>query len=146
MGSNKHNVKSCFLNGGYSMNYFDVIKKENIGKSYEMFIDGVNKGVWELKNGFGTDEFEFYREERPLSRIYFASQVVRMEFKEVVDWFKIPVDTLIEVSDDGKGFIKRYFAKYESGLIFAWGDGRSSKTAYGETDVIRWEYAKLYQE
>ena len=133
-------------NGGYSMNYFDVIKKENIGKSYEMFIDGANKGVWELKNGFGTDEFELYREERPLSRIYFASQVVRMEFKEVVDWSKIPVDTLVEVSDDGEKFIKRHFAKYERGMIFVWGDGRSSKTAYSENDVVKWEMANIIRE
>ena len=133
-------------NGGYSMNYFDVIKKENIGKSYEMFIDGANKGVWELKNGFGTDEFEFYREERPLSRIYFASQVVRMEFKEVVDWSKIPVDTLVEVSDDGEKFIKRHFAKYERGMIFTWSDGRSSKTAYNKNDVVKWKMANIIRE
>ena len=127
------------------MNYFDVIKKENIGKSYEMFIDGVNKGVWELKNGFGTDEFEFYREERPLSRIYFASQVVRMEFKEVVDWSKIPVDTKVLVKDeeDSCVYTKRYFAEFKDGYIYTWADGKTSFTTQAKT---KWNYGKLYEE
>ena len=128
------------------MNYFEAVKKGNIGKTYKVFIDGVDKGVWELKIGFGTDEFEFYKEERPLSRIYFASQIVRMRFKEVVDWSKIPVDTLVEVSDDGRTFFKRYFAKYESVTIFTWSDGRSSKTAYNKNDVVRWKIANIIRE
>ena len=32
------------------MDIKEVSKKENIGKSYEIFIDGLSKGVWELKN------------------------------------------------------------------------------------------------
>jgi hypothetical protein len=125
------------------MNYFDAVKKENIGKTYKIFIDGVNKGVWELKNGFSTEEFDFYRDGEPLTEIYFSSQLIRMRFKEVVDWSKIPVDTLVEVSDDGEKFIKRHFAKYERGMIFVWGDGRSSKTAYSENDVVKWEMANI---
>lgn len=128
------------------MNIIEVSKKENIGKVYEIFIDGENKGKWEIEE-IREGEFEFFNVEgKPLDEIYFISQIARMEFKEVVDWSKISVDTLVEVSDDGEKFIKRYFAKYESGLIFVWGDGRSSKTAYGKNDVIRWKYAKLYQE
>ena len=130
------------------MNYFDVIKKENIGKSYEMFIDGVNKGVWELKNGFGTDEFEFYREERPLSRIYFASQVIRMEFKEVIDWSKIPVDTPIWVKDNEElDWFPRHFAKYENGIVYTWASGKTSHTIGNPiVKYNEWKYAKLYQE
>lgn len=128
------------------MNYFDVVKKENIGKSYEMVIDGVNKGVWELKNGFGTDEFEFYREERPLSRIYFASQVIRMEFEEVIDWSKVPVDTKVIVSKDGKYWYKRYFAKYEDGKVYCFCNGATSFSVDEEDDILAWEYVKLYQK
>ena len=108
-----------------------------------MFIDGVNKGVWELKNGFGTDEFEFYREERPLSRIYFASQVIRMEFREVIDWSKVPVDTLVEVSDNGEKFIKRHFAKYEDGKVYCFNDGYTSFTIVNYahlSNATPWEY------
>jgi hypothetical protein len=128
------------------MNYFDAVKKENIGKTYKIFIDGVNKGVWELKNGFSTEEFDFYRDGEPLTEIYFSSQLIRMRFKEVVDWSKIPVDTLVEVSDDGEKFIKRHFAKYERGMIFVWTDGRSSKTAYSENDVVKWKMANIIRE
>ena len=128
------------------MNYFDVIKKENVGKSYEMVIDGVNKGVWELKNGFGTDEFEFYREERPLSRIYFASQVIRMEFEEVVDWSKVPVDTKVLVSNNREEWHKRHLYKYEDGKFLAWDNGKTSFTVTDVNERFPWEYAKLYQE
>ena len=131
------------------MNYFDVVKKENIGKSYEMFIDGVSKGVWELKNGFGTEEFDFYKEERPLSRIYFASQVIRMEFREVVDWSKVPVDTKVLVSEDGKEWSRRHFAKYEDGKVWCFNGGLTSFTTVERiyfSNATSWDYAKLYQE
>ena len=129
------------------MNYFDVIKKENVGKSYEMVIDGVNKGVWELKNGFGTDEFEFYREERPLSRIYFASQVIRMEFEEVVDWSKVPVDTKVLVSSNGENWYRRYFAKFEEGKVYCFDSGATSFSVEDyDYEVTIWKYVKLYQE
>ena len=128
------------------MNYFDVIKKENVGKSYEMVIDGVNKGVWELKNGFGTDEFEFYREERPLSRIYFASQVIRMEFEEVVDWSKVPVDTKVLVSENGKDWYRRYFVKYVDDMVYCFDSGATSFSIQDDDYISGWKYAKLYQE
>ena len=125
------------------MNIFEVAKKENIGKSYEIFIDGESKGIWELKETNRPKELEFYKDRLILTEVYFSSQLIRTEFKETVDWSKVPVDTLVEVSDDGENFIKRYFAKYESGLIFVWGDGRSSKTAYGKNDVVRWKIANI---
>ena len=128
------------------MNIFEVAKKENIGKSYEIFIDGESKGIWELKETSRPKELEFYKDRLILTEVYFSSQLIRTEFKETVDWSKVPVDTLVEVSDDGENFIKRYFAKYESGLIFAWGDGRSSKTAYSENDVVKWEMANIIRE
>ena len=131
------------------MNYFDVVKKENIGKSYEVVIDGANKGVWELKNGFGTDEFEFYREERPLSRIYFASQVIRMEFEEFIDWAKVPVDTKVLVSNDGKEWSRRHFAEYKDGKVYCFNSGVTSftvKESYFLNEKASWDYAKLYQE
>ena len=93
------------------MNIIEVSKKENIGKVYEIFIDGVSKGVWELKNGFSTEEFDFYRDGNPLTGIYFVSQIAKMEFEEVIDWSKVPVDTKVLVSRNGKDWYRRYFAK-----------------------------------
>ena len=65
------------------MNYFDVVKKENVGKSYEMFIDGVSKGVWKLKEICKLKEFELYKDKLMLTEACFSSQIVRMELEEV---------------------------------------------------------------
>jgi hypothetical protein len=58
-------------------------KRENIGKVYEIFIGSESKGEWELEE-VGKDEFDFLNEEEELlGEIYYASQIVKMEFKEV---------------------------------------------------------------
>ena len=131
------------------MNIIEVSKKENIGKSYEIFIDGVNKGVWELKNGFGTEEFDFYRDGEPLAEIYFSSQIARMEFEEVIDWSKVPVDTKVLVSNDGKEWSRRHFAEYKDGKVYCFYDGYTSFTIVDYaclSNATAWNYAKLYQE
>ena len=70
------------------------------------------------------------------------------EYKEPkepeVDWSKVEVDTPILVrSSDIEKWIKRYFAGYGDGLVYAWSDGCTSWTAYNNSDVTEWEYAKL---
>lgn len=67
-----------------------------------------------------------------------------MSYEPKVDWTKVPVDTKVLVSNCKKGnWIKRHFAKYEDGKIYAYDDGKSSFT----TDVIfSWNYGKLYKE
>ena len=82
------------------MNIFEVIKKENVGKSYEVFINGVRKGVWELKKTYNSKEFEFYKDKLMLTEAFFSSQLIRMEFEEVVGWSKVPVDTKVLVSNE----------------------------------------------
>ena len=68
------------------------------------------------------------------------------EYKEPkTDWSKVKTDTLIEVYDSGT-WLKRYFAKYENNKIFAWCDGRTSKTAYSKLDCIEWSEARLVEE
>lgn len=58
-----------------------------------------------------------------------------------VDWSEVEVDTPILVRDSEDGiWERRYFAKYESGVVCAWGDGR---TSWNEVVVIGWKYAKL---
>ena len=130
------------------MNIIEVSKKENIGKVYEIFIDGENKGRWEIeeiKNG----EFEFFNVEgEPLDEIYFISQITRMEFEEVIDWSKIPVDTSIWVRDDEElDWFPRHFAKYENGIVYTWTSGKTSHTIGNPiVKYNEWKYAKLYQE
>lgn len=58
-----------------------------------------------------------------------------------IDWSKIKVDTPILVRDskDNK-WLKRYFAKYEDGLVYAW---LGENTSYTTCSVAKWKYAKL---
>ena len=57
-----------------------------------------------------------------------------------IGWSKVEVDTPILVRDDGVKWVKRHFAKYENGLVYAWKDSRTSWTTEAMTD---WNYAKL---
>ena len=130
------------------MNYFEVVNKENLGKSYKMTIDRINEGVWTVENGT-TEEFELYRKGAPITDIYFSSQLIRMEFEEVVDWSWVPVDTKVLVSDDGKEWYRRHFAKYEDGKVYCFNDGYTSFTIVNYaylSNATPWEYCKLYQK
>ena len=67
------------------------------------------------------------------------------EYKEPeVDWSKVKVDTPILVkTTEGKEWVRRYFAKYKNGEVYAGCDGATSWTADNEYDVNPWKYAKL---
>ena len=66
------------------------------------------------------------------------------EKKELcVDWSKVAVDTPILVSDSGKSWCKRYFAKYENGKVYTFDDGRTSWSVTGKFENSPWKYAKL---
>ena len=62
-----------------------------------------------------------------------------------VDWSKVEVDTPIMVRDDGDKWVRRYFAKYEDGIVYAWEGGRTSwtSTSWTKCDVTKWDHAKL---
>lgn len=67
------------------------------------------------------------------------------EYKEPeTDWSKVEVDTpiLVRYSEDGdEEWIKRHFAKYENGKVYAWFDGCTSWSTEGH--MVTWNYAKL---
>ena len=61
-----------------------------------------------------------------------------------VDWSEVKVDTpiLVRYSEDGdEEWIKRHFAKYENGKVYAWFDGCTSWSTEGH--MVIWNYAKL---
>lgn len=66
------------------------------------------------------------------------------EERENVDWSKVEVDTLVKVySSDTGCWYKRYFAEYKNGKVYAFDEGRTSKTQDG---VTRWDFARLVEE
>lgn len=63
------------------------------------------------------------------------------EKKPEIDWSKVKVDTPILVRDSKENkWLKRYFAKYEDGLIYAW---LGENTSYDTCNAAKWKYAKL---
>lgn len=59
-----------------------------------------------------------------------------------VDWSKVAVDTPILVRNSANlEWIKRYFAKYENGSVYAWSYGATSWSSEGRT--VAWGLAKL---
>lgn len=64
-----------------------------------------------------------------------------------VDWSKVPVDTkiLVRYSEIGQ-WKRRYFARYENNIVFAWDGGCTSYSADGYDSVSNWKYAKLAEE
>lgn len=62
---------------------------------------------------------------------------------DVVDWSKVPVDTPILVKDNYEDcWHKRYFAKYENGVVFAFSCGSTQWSNDGDTP-IHYDEAKL---
>lgn len=75
--------------------------------------------------------------------------------KWVNDWSKVKVDTKVLVSDDGKNWKRRYFAKEINNKAFVWPQGRTSWTmSEGENidpeyiaDVTEmWGFVKIFNE
>ena len=72
-----------------------------------------------------------------------------MEYEpgQKVDWENVPVDTKILVKNrKDDTWIKRYFAKYKNGKVYAWNNGATSFSADNKYNVADWKYAKLYKE
>lgn len=62
---------------------------------------------------------------------------------DTVDWSKVPVDTPILVKDNYEDcWRKRYFAKYENGVVFAFSCGSTKWSNDGDT-LVSYDEAKL---
>lgn len=120
-------------------------------KFWEMKFDGTkykdkNGIVWGLdgtKDDFCALIGEYYA---VLTIHYTHKQLVDMEFEEVIDWAKVPIDTKIVVwSNVSKQKYNRHFAGVDSvtGRIKSWDSGRTSFTT-GATST--WDNAELYKE
>ena len=124
------------------MNIMEVMKKENLGKKY------TSEGrVFVLEESLYYLWLKDEKTQEVIEDNLTLDEILQMEFEEIVDvdWSKIPIDTKILVSDDGEDWIRRYFAKYEGGRVYAFMEGTTSFTVYNE-GVCDWKYAKLYEE
>ena len=74
-----------------------------------------------------------------------VEQWLQSEHVEQVDWSKVKVDTPILVRDyEDASWLKRHFAKYENGKVYAWYDGATSWTIENKTEqILSWKYVKL---
>lgn len=62
-----------------------------------------------------------------------------------VDWSSVPTDTPVLVSNDGKIWLKRHFARYTEGTCFIYAAGMTSFTAsmFDSDMVLPAKYIKL---
>ena len=67
------------------------------------------------------------------------------ERKELeVDWSKVKIDTPILVGEGDGEWVKRYFAEYKDGVVYAWCGGSTSWDA--NNMMMAWKYAKLAED
>lgn len=120
-------------------------------KNYEKYAEKIR----ELKSDIGIEWCELFAKPKvlkPLGRTCedvscgLCSALTTLwlleEYEEPeTDWSKVEVDTpiLVKYSETGE-WTRRYFAKYEDGIVFAWNNGRTSWT---EKFMTEWNCAKL---
>ena len=125
------------------MKAWEICKKENVGK---LFIDNSGKKwmVCEVLNHFYCDLLD--EQEEYISNKYYLSTIAELDFEEIIDWSKVPVDTKVIVySELNKVWLKRHFAKYEDGKKYVFDGGYSSYTAENpKHDITSYKYVKLY--
>ena len=77
------------------------------------------------------------------------AKLIEDETESGVDWSEVEVDTPILVRDNEDTesatvvWLKRYFAEYKDGLVYAWTNGR---TSWNEDEMYGWQYAKLAED
>ena len=120
-------------------------------KFLEMKFDGTRYKdkigiVWELdgtKHYFCAYIGDYYA---VLTIHYTHKQLVDMEFEEVIDWYKVPIDTkLIVWNKTSKQKYHRHFAGIDgvTKKVKAWNTGQTSFTTEITSD---WDCAELYKE
>lgn len=73
-----------------------------------------------------------------------VEQWLQSEHVEQVDWSKVEVDTPILVRESEQNpWLKRYFAKFKNGKVYAWNGGKTSWSIEDKIGMLCWNYAKL---
>lgn len=123
-------------------------------KNYEKYADAIKK----LKSNIGIEWCEVFAKPKVLKSFGRACEEVSCGLCSALtmlwlleeceepetDWSKVEVDTPILVRNSEyatTSWLRRHFAKYENGLVYAWKDSRTSWTANNMTTA--WQCAKL---
>ena len=127
------------------MKAWEICKKENVGKSFKD-----NEGsIWKVVSIISSNETYYDLKTNPerLVSFNYMSEIAELDFEEVIDWSKVPVDTkiLVRVSEHNE-WNKRHFAKFENGKVCAWDNGKTSFTSNTKPPYTAWQQAKLYKE
>lgn len=120
-------------------------------KNYEKYADDIRK----LKSDIEVEWCELFAKPKvlkPLGRKCenvscrlcnaLATLWLLEDYKEPeVDWSKVEVDTPILVRNcEDEEWVRRYFAEYKYGVVYAWTCG---KTSWTEDCATGWNYVKL---
>lgn len=126
-------------------------------KNYEKYADEIR----ELKSNIGIEWCDLFAKPKilkplgktcenvscglcnTLTTLWLLEEYEEPEEPET-DWSKVEVDTPILVRNSEyatTSWLRRHFAKYENGLVYAWKDSRTSWTANNMTTA--WQCAKL---
>ena len=119
-------------------------------KNYEKYKDLViccikGKTVCKLaeKANFSTDKCSNRECSDCRKRV---AEWLNSEYKQQIDWSKVPVDTPVICTDRrGKKF-NRYFSGYENGSIAVFSYGTTSWSASGDASIWDTELAELARE
>ena len=127
-----------------------MTNKEKYGdKIIELAID---EGALALKNGepapcakIKCEDCDYGKSDSCVGSEYKFREWLNSEYVEPpVDWSKVAADTPILVRDSEKeSWRKRHFAKYENGIVYAWGNGATSCGAFSSDYLVNWKMAKL---
>ena len=122
----------------------DVLVKEKENKSF--VIEGLD-GIWTVVSKVDLIKwgFDLVNEEgESLTKKFVASNILEMEFEEVINWSTVEIDTPIYVRNvEDMEWVPRHFAKYENCKVYAWLDGQTSHSVNDNTEIFEWEYARL---
>lgn len=123
------------------MEFFDIVSTRN--DIHDSFMACSDCPLSASKNGKGlpcNDLMFRYPSE-------FLRIINRWNDDHKVDWDKVPTDTMVLVSDeDGTYWYRRYFAKYEDGLIYTFPKGYTAWSSFGQGALEIWRFAKLREE
>lgn len=114
------------------------------------------KGFFDNLKSYDDDLVSFNSKERDIMKIYKGSIVHGLDKvidkgklifnRKEIDWTKVPVDTKIRFTLDGKAYVNRYFAKYENDQIYAFRNGGTSWSKAGCIYPVEGKNVKLFED